>query len=99
MEDYLQQLHSLACSLRAVGKSVTNDDLVTQELQGLSPSYRTFVSILNATEILQSFLFLSPVLLTEEAHINTTDNKDSTSHTALMPSAQAPLLSQSHSSN
>ena len=99
MEDYLQQLHSLACSLRAVGKPVTDDDLVTQALQGLPPSYRTFVSGLNATGTLPSFLALRPLLLTEEAHINATDNADSTSHTALVASAQAPPLSQPQSLN
>ncbi|KAK6784664.1 hypothetical protein RDI58_018119 [Solanum bulbocastanum] len=99
MEDYLQQLHSLACSLTAVGKLVTDDDLVTQALQGLSSSYRTFVSGLNVTGTLPSFLTLCPLLLTKEAHINATDNEDSTSHTALVASAQAPPLSQSPPSN
>jgi len=99
MEDYLQQLHSLSYSLRAVGKPVTDDDLVTQALQGLPPSYRTFVSGLNVTGTLPSFLALRPLLLTEETHINATENEDSTSHIALVASAQAPPLSQPPSSN
>ncbi|KAK6778084.1 hypothetical protein RDI58_024802 [Solanum bulbocastanum] len=67
--------------------------------QGLPPPYRTFVSGLNATGTLLSFLALHPLLLTEEAHINVTDNEDSISHTALVASAQAPPLSQPPSSN
>ncbi|KAH0782602.1 hypothetical protein KY290_002200 [Solanum tuberosum] len=67
--------------------------------QGLPPSYRTFVSGLNAKGTIPSFLALRPLLLIEEAHINATDNKDSTSHTALVASAQAPPLSPSPSSN
>ncbi|KAH0650658.1 hypothetical protein KY290_031521 [Solanum tuberosum] len=58
MEDYLQQLHSIACSLRAIGKPLTDDDLVTQALQGLPSSYRTFVSGLNATGSLPTFIAL-----------------------------------------
>nr|XP_009757350.1 PREDICTED: uncharacterized protein LOC104210211 [Nicotiana sylvestris] len=98
MEDYLQQLHSLACSLRAVGKPVSDDDLVTQALQGLPSSYRTFVSGLNATGTLPTFLALRPLLLTEEAHINAANNDDPTSHTALVASTPTQPVSQPHSS-
>jgi len=58
MEDYLQQLHSIACSLRAIGKPLMDDDLVTQALQGLPSYYRTFVSGLNATGSLPTFVAL-----------------------------------------
>lgn len=84
MEDYLQKLHSIACSLRAIGKPITYDDLVTQALQGLPSSYRTFVFGLNAIGALSSFIALRPLLLTKEAHINTNTSKESNSQTALL---------------
>ncbi|XP_019265375.1 PREDICTED: uncharacterized protein LOC109242937 [Nicotiana attenuata] len=98
MEDYLQQLHSIACSLRAIGKPLTGDDLVTQALQGLPSSYRTFVSGLNATGSLPSFIALRPLLLTEEAHINANATEESNAQTALLASTQAKTTSNSSSS-
>ncbi|OIT33967.1 hypothetical protein A4A49_59197, partial [Nicotiana attenuata] len=53
--------------LRAIGKLVTDGDLVTQALQGLPPSYRTFISGLNATGTLPSFISLRPLLLTDHS--------------------------------
>ncbi|KAH0784215.1 hypothetical protein KY290_003813 [Solanum tuberosum] len=98
MEDYLQQRHSVACSLRAIGKPVTDDDLVTQTLQGLPPSYRTFVSGLHATGTLPSFIALQPLLLTEEAHINAHNYEESNPQTALLESTQGKNTSNFSSS-
>ncbi|OIT21134.1 hypothetical protein A4A49_59463, partial [Nicotiana attenuata] len=78
------QLHFMACSLRAIGKIITEDDLVTQVLQGLPSSYRTFVSGLNASGNLPLFIFLRPLLLTEEAHIKNTPIEDSCSQTTAL---------------
>nr|XP_009763441.1 PREDICTED: uncharacterized protein LOC104215353 [Nicotiana sylvestris] len=95
MEDYLHQLHSIAYSLRAIGKPLTDDDLVTQALQGLPSSYRTFVSGLYATGSLPSFIALRPLLLTEEAHINANASEESNAQTALLASTQAKTTSNS----
>ncbi|KAH0773189.1 hypothetical protein KY290_010326 [Solanum tuberosum] len=109
MEDYLQQLRSIACSLRAIGKPLTDDDLVTQALQGLPSSYRTFVSGLNATGSLPTFIALRPLLLTEEAHISTISSEESNHNSALLvtthgqtnsaassPHGQQPAKGHSH---
>nr|XP_009788984.1 PREDICTED: uncharacterized protein LOC104236699 [Nicotiana sylvestris] len=73
----------------SIGNPVTDEDLVTQALQGLPPSYHTFVSGLNATGTLPSFIALRPLLLTEEAHIKAATPDDSNSQTALTASTQA----------
>ncbi|XP_075077033.1 uncharacterized protein LOC142163793 [Nicotiana tabacum] len=86
MEEYLQQLHSIASSLRSIGKPVTDEDLVAQALQGLPSSYRTFISGLNAAGSLPSFIALRPLLLTEEAHISENPSENSNSQTALLAS-------------
>ncbi|XP_019228395.1 PREDICTED: uncharacterized protein LOC109209554 isoform X3 [Nicotiana attenuata] len=93
MEDYLQKIHSIACSLRAIGKAVTDEDIVTQALQGLPSSYRTFISGLNATGTLPSFIALWPLLLIEEAHIKAATPDDSNSQTALTVSTRAKAMS------
>ncbi|OIT30771.1 hypothetical protein A4A49_57792, partial [Nicotiana attenuata] len=75
--------------LRAIGKAVTDEDIVTQALQGLPSSYRTFISGLNATGTLPSFIALWPLLLIEEAHIKAATPDDSNSQTALTVSTRA----------
>ncbi|KAH0745200.1 hypothetical protein KY285_006857 [Solanum tuberosum] len=99
MEDYLQQLHSIACSLRAIGKPLTDDDLVTQALQGLPSSYRTFVSGLNATGSLPTFITLRPLLLTEEAHISTISSEESDHNFVLLVTTNGQTNSTASSSH
>ncbi|KAH0641921.1 hypothetical protein KY290_033536 [Solanum tuberosum] len=95
---YLDQVSSSVIHLKAIGKPVIDDDLVTQDLQGLPLSYQTFVSRLNATGTLPSFIALRPLLLTEEAHINAHTSEESNPQTALLASTQGKNTSNSSSS-
>ncbi|XP_060211614.1 uncharacterized protein LOC132639150 [Lycium barbarum] len=88
MEEYLQQLHSLSSALSAIGKPISDEDLVAQTLQGLPPSYRTFVSGLNANRPFPSFFALRPRLLTEEEHIKAISSDDSQQSVALFIAAK-----------
>uniref|UniRef100_A0A1S3YP90 Retrovirus-related Pol polyprotein from transposon TNT 1-94-like beta-barrel domain-containing protein n=1 Tax=Nicotiana tabacum TaxID=4097 RepID=A0A1S3YP90_TOBAC len=72
--------------------------LVAQALQGFPSSYRTFVSGLNVTGSLPSFIVLRPLLLTEEAHINANASEESNAQTVLLASTQAKTTSNLSSS-
>lgn len=81
-------MHSLSSTLSAIGKPISDEDLFAQTLQGLPPSYRTFISGLNANRPFPSFVSLRPRLLTEEEHIKATSSTDSQQSVALFTAAK-----------
>ncbi|GAA0152880.1 transmembrane signal receptor [Lithospermum erythrorhizon] len=70
MTDFLQKIHSLYCSLRAVGEPLLETDLIAQILIGLPSAYAPFVTMMNNTRPMPSFGALRPMLLSEEERIN-----------------------------
>ncbi|GAA0149998.1 hypothetical protein LIER_09033 [Lithospermum erythrorhizon] len=67
MTHFLQQIHSLYCSLR---EPLLETDLIAQILLVLPPQYAPFVTVMNNTTHMPSFDSILPMLLSEEDRIN-----------------------------
>ncbi|GAA0185863.1 hypothetical protein LIER_33151 [Lithospermum erythrorhizon] len=62
-------MHTLACSLQSVGKTISEEDLIRQLLLGLHLPYHTFVTLMSDTRPYTSFSTLSPMLLSEKDRV------------------------------
>ncbi|GAA0159080.1 hypothetical protein LIER_15949 [Lithospermum erythrorhizon] len=89
MVDYLQQLHSIYCNLKAVGEPLKDSDLVAHTLLGLPSTFHAFKTVTNAQLVRPSFSDIKPLLLGEEDNVILTQ-KDHPSPHVVMYSSTSP---------
>lgn len=96
MESYLQQIHTLSSSLAAIGKPITDEELVIQTLNGLPASYSTFVTVMKNTRPFPTFLSIRPLLLSEEAHVESNITKENSTTTFTAVPAHTTSVGRGH---